>query len=206
MGQCCREKYVQQLIYFCREYLSIEGKKRELFLLLAFWANAIKVKTMTQNLIACVGGQFPSQICKAAQFRVYDFPAFHTDEMRMRIRVVSVVPVLLLAEFEFQYFSKLLDDRDGLIYGGKTCSREVDPDLFIDVLDTGMPSAFSHYPNDGDALGGDPMPRFLESLEYEFRADCCSPHAPRLPLVDRYQSANYYPIRRIFSREKYRPA
>lgn len=112
---------------------------------------------------------------KAAQFRVDDLPAFHTNEMGMGRRVFSVVPVLLLAEFEFQYFSQFLDDRNGLVYGGKTGGGEVDLDLFVDVFDTGMPSAFSQYPEYGDALGCDPVSRFPELLEYPFRAQHVTP-------------------------------
>jgi hypothetical protein len=160
-----------------------EKKEMPSRLVLALRANSIEIETMTDNIVSSARNQFLIQVCKTAQFRVDDLLAFQANKMGMGVRIVSIIPVLTVAEFQLQDFSQFLDDRDGLVDGGQAGGREVDFDLLENILNARMVHARRQGSDYGKSLRRDPIPLVLQFILYHSSAVLTSAHNGRLRLI-----------------------
>ena len=77
---------------------------QNLHFFLALGTDTEKIKAMGHNFKACILGQFLGHIPKAFKVRINNFSTFCADQMRVRIRLVSVITVAPVAQADFNHF------------------------------------------------------------------------------------------------------
>ncbi len=98
---------------------------------------------MVYDLEPRILGYLPRHFLEVFQIRIFDLFALNTDQMGVRRRIVSVIPIAAVTEAEFHDLPKLFGKRDCLVYGCEAGRGEVFFDLLIYGFSAGMLLAFS---------------------------------------------------------------
>lgn len=122
---------------------------------------------MGGDLIAGGLGHFGRQLVEQADFRVDDVVAAGTDQVRMGVGFVAIIAVAAVGQADFQDFTELLQQIDGLVNRGQAEGGKEGSDLAINLLNARMLLGMEKSPQDGNALWGDsqtPLPEDVEDI------------------------------------------
>ena len=105
---------------------------------------------------------FGSEFGEQGQFRVDDHFTCSADQVGMWIGSAAVVAVAAITGTYFQNLPDIFEQMDGFVNRGQTGRREVDSNLRVNLLDTGMVRAAEEDFKDSDPLRSDaavPLPQ-----------------------------------------------
>ncbi len=122
------------------------------FLFLAVRTKAVKIQPMTANPKPGFLHHFIFEFLKIKQRWIQYRPTIRTDHMRVRVRLVSVIPVAHFTEFQLKNFARLFKKTDRLIDSGRTHCWIVFSQLLVNTLRRRMISTMSKYFQNGVSL------------------------------------------------------
>jgi hypothetical protein len=125
---------------------------------------------MVHHLVACLLGQLLRHTTECRDIDIDDFPAFRTDEMRMRVGTGSVVSMRIVGKAKLHDLAHLFEEMDCLVDGGKACGRKSALHLAVNLLRTGVLVTHGKNLRNGQPLRGETIPFFLQPLNYLLEA------------------------------------
>lgn len=155
---------------------------------LAGGTEAEKFHLVGGDLIAGGLGHFGRQLIEQADFRVDDVVAAGTDQVRVGVGLVAIIAVAAVGQADFQDFTKLLQQVDGLVDRGQAEGGKEGPNLAINLLNARMLFGMEKRLQDGNALRCNPqfpLPEdvedIVETLLRIFHARTCEPENRAMP-------------------------
>ena len=107
---------------------------------------------MRIDAVACCFGDFSGHSIELADFGIGDLVTLGTNQMRMRIGLVAIVPVASISETNLEDFADLFEQVNCFINRRQTGRGEVHFDFFIDLLNTRVVLALKKGLEDSYAL------------------------------------------------------
>ena len=107
------------------------NQKNLAVIFLAVRANTEEIKPVIYNLKTSFFGKLPCHICQTLKVGVYDFFTVDTNQVRMGIWFIPIIPITTVRESQLKDLVNFLKQGYGLIYGRTAGCREIDFYLFI---------------------------------------------------------------------------